>query len=134
MLDRADNWPAVLADAIEGARERPFSFGAHDCALFAADTVRAMTGFDPAAAFRGAYDSERGAMKIIAGHGGLHAIACAAFGDPVEPSLARRGDVVLTAQAGRYSLGVCVGRQFAVPGVDGLVFVEMGRADCAWRV
>lgn len=134
MLERADNWPEILSGVIEGARERPFCFGTHDCALFAADAVLAMTGTDLAARYRGTYSDERGALRLMGERGALHAMACEALGEPIDPALALRGDVVLTAQQGRYSLGVCVGRQFASPGKAGLLFFSMGRADCAWRV
>ncbi len=45
---RRPDWPARLRTIIEAARERPFSWGQHDCCLFASDAIEAMTGVDPA--------------------------------------------------------------------------------------
>ncbi len=45
-----------MAAAFEAADGRPFSWGSHDCCLWACDCVAAMTGVDPAAWFRGACD------------------------------------------------------------------------------
>jgi hypothetical protein len=52
-MKRYEDWPQRLVAAIEAARGRPFSWGAMDCCLFAADVVLAMTGVDYAAGFRG---------------------------------------------------------------------------------
>lgn len=134
---RVDNWTARLNAAIEAARGRPFSWGAHDCALFAADVVMMLTGIDYGAAFRGRYASARGAATVIAQAGGLEAIATRALGDPVDPVLAQRGDVALIKAAGvaaQPSLGICVGDRIAVPGLLGLVFLPRGDAVKAWKV
>lgn len=130
---RLDNWPTLLAKEIEAARVRPFSFGEADCALWAADVVLAITGSDPAARWRGAYDSEFGALRLIAQHGGLRQMATEALGEPINPAFAQRGDMVLIADGGGYSLGICVGAQLAGMGERGLVFRPMSEAVCAWR-
>ena len=64
-LRRLEDWPERLAEAIEAANERPFSWGRHDCCLFACDAVMAMTGVDPAKPFRGKYKTKRGAFGVL---------------------------------------------------------------------
>lgn len=145
-MTRFESWPRLLAEAIEAARGRPFSWGEHDCCLFAATLVLAMTGTDPAARFRGKYKTARGAagiMKRFAG-GGVAAAAekiAAALGCPeVPPRLAGRGDVVLFEAPGpdgkpSPALGVCVGATFVFAlAAVGVGFMPMGCAIRAWKV
>lgn len=61
----------TLPEFLRVARARPFAWGRHDCALFAADWVLNETGHDPAAAWRGRYRSEAGAARAIEAAGGL---------------------------------------------------------------
>ena len=71
---RSADWPERLADMIEQRRSEPFAWGANDCCLFPADVVRAMTGFDFAAAWRGQYDSAIGAQRQLDEAGGMVAL------------------------------------------------------------
>lgn len=132
---RAEDWPARLAAAIERARREPFAWGRQDCALFAADAVCALTGADPAEPFRGRYDDALSAARVLSELGGLYQAMTDLMGDPLPALQARRGDLVLWVQTeSGETLGVCCGRQFAAPGPDGLVFVALDAALCAWRV
>ena len=93
---RRDDWPERLDAFIRARRARSFAWGQHDCALFAADAVEAMTGNDPAAVFRGGYDSAAGALKAIraAGHADLLSAVSAGLGEPLpSPLYAQRGDI-----------------------------------------
>jgi hypothetical protein len=95
---RVPTRPERLAALIEARRHTPFAWGTHDCCLFAADAVLATTGADPAAEWRGRYDSEAEALELLGARGleGTVADAMAAFGAPECPVLAaQRGDVVL---------------------------------------
>lgn len=88
--------------------EEPFAWGSNDCALFACDAIRAMTGTDPAVAFRGTYDDRAGSAQALREHGDgtLLKTATAWLGQPKHPALAKRGDIVMRD---RTTLGVCVG-------------------------
>ena len=46
---RTPYWRSALAAYIAETMRKPFAWGLHDCALFAAGAVEAMTGNDPAA-------------------------------------------------------------------------------------
>ena len=138
---RISNWPRALDAYVEACRHRPFTWGRHDCLLFAAGAVKAIAGADPAKGKRGKYRSEAGAQKLIHANGGWHKLitACAkGVGmKPVKTALAQRGDVV-TARLGidkRSAAGVCLGAEAAFPGEQGLEFHPL--AAChrnAWRV
>lgn len=126
--------PERLHDYIASRRDTPFAWGRHDCALFAADWVQALTGADPAEGLRGRYRTALGAARLIKREGGLEAIAEARLGERINPRLAQRGDVVLLDGSHGPTLGVCLGVDAAAPGADGLMLVPMRRAQAAWRV
>lgn len=131
---RVDQWPEILAAEIERARNRPFQWGTHDCALMAADIVLAMTGVDYAAEFRGRYRSALGAARLLKRGGGLWAVLDRQLGASVPAAMAQRGDVVLARFAAGDTAGVCVGGQSAFPGLQGVVFRPTIECLAAWRV
>lgn len=117
---------------LRAAWARPFEWGAHDCALFAADAVLAQTGVDPAAPLRGRYSNAVGAGRLVRQLGGLPAIVGAALGAPLRsPLLACVGDVGYTHSQ---ALAVCIGERWVCPGARGLVLLPLAGAATAWRV
>jgi hypothetical protein len=134
LMKRHASWPEDLARVVDARAQTPFQWGEHDCCLFAADGVAAMTGVDPARELRDTYHDARGAAKLLEARGGIAAIATAALGEPIATLLAQRGDVVLIEAGRGLSLGVCVGAAVAVPGDGGLVFFALEQAQLAWRV
>lgn len=138
-MARVNNWPSVLGAEIETARPKPFKWGEHDCCLWAATVALALTGRDFAQDFRGRYTTPHAAVKLWRAHsGGLLGLVhdnCASVGfDAVDPALAKRGDIIGAKQEDYYLLGVCLGHQFSVVGVAGLVFKSMADAVSAWKV
>lgn len=131
---RREDWAERLFALIDARHDTPFAWGLHDCCTFAADAVREMTGVDPIADVRGAWDDEISALRLLTKHGGIEALASARLGERVAPAFAQRGDVVLHTLTGREALGVCVGDRFAAVGDVGLEFVRMSFATLAWRV
>lgn len=135
---RREDWPQRLDDAIAVARVQPFVWGEHDCCLFAADCVLAMTGHDPAADWRGRYDDSEGAYALLTErHGGdLAAAVDAALGERLSgPAFAQRGDVVMIDTPLGLALGVCAGRFHVVPTRPrGLIAFRLSQALAAWRV
>jgi len=127
------DWQKRLVTVIKAAEKRPFSWGQHDCCLFAADCVEAMCGEDFAAEFRGNYNSETGAKKALLRGGGSLERVLARFLDEVNPSLIQRGDVAVVENAGRRCAGVFYGGSVWVPGDNGLVGLS-GNLLSAWRV
>ena len=135
---RIDGWETRLADVVEGARERPFSWGQHDCLTFACDCVRALTGSDPMADWRGQYNSRAKAHRILSEGGGpfemidRHMVDC---GGQKAPSLhAKRGDVIFTQQMGAGNLVmVCQGALMVGPSErPGLLQVPIPKGGVAW--
>jgi hypothetical protein len=134
-----------MNQAIEAARHRPLDWGRHDCCLFAADVIAAMTGRDTAAKLRGRYRDVKGARRLIKARGGsLESLAAGMAkrnGWPeIDPKAAGRGDLVVLRPAipilpaWPELLGICIGSLAAAPGNLGLSFVELARATRAWKV
>lgn len=72
---RLPNYQANLHSLIAQWEARPFAWGVSDCAIFGADVVKAVTGNDPAASYRGKY-------KTLGG--GLRAVRKAGFKDQID--------------------------------------------------
>ena len=131
---RLRTWQSEL-DALLSARlNAAFEWGVHDCCLFAADAVQAMTGQDLAQGLRGSYSTEAEAEGVLANLGGVAALVTARLGEPVLPTMARPGDVGLVEIAGRQSLAVCIGQHWQAPGPDGLRVLPRRVVLQAWRV
>jgi len=134
VLRRFPDWPQKLHEAVEAARARPFDWSKHDCALFAADVVLAITGKDFAAHDRGNYDSDVAALRLIHSRGGMVPMITAMLGEPVSVLRARRGDVVMYRSELGPSLGICLDSKCAFTGPTGLVFKPRKECELAWHV
>ena len=149
MGPRLINWPRLLADFVGSRRDEPWSWGGHDCALFAADAVKAISGVDHAAIFRGGYSSASGALEALldylddeepGGEGPLEAaiagIMNAAGVAEIEPENAGRGATALIAVENRAfnrATGVVIGGGLVALASDpGVVFRPIGDATRAW--
>lgn len=136
-LARYDDWEARLSTYLDRVREEPFKWGSHDCALFAADCVKAQTGIDPAEAFRDQYSTQHGAAMALReyGAGTLLKTMKAWFGEPISVHFAKRGDLVMLNAT---TTGVCVGRySYFVgreQGVEGLTIQATASCRYAFRV
>lgn len=133
---RPQNWPALLHDTVERARRSPFDWGTNDCVSFTCDWRMAMTGVDVYAPFRGRYDSEVAALRIMSAHG----VACMEdagdflFGRPMtNVRRCRRGDLVL-AQGDLPALGICLGAVAVCPTRACVVFYGLSKFTRAWAV
>lgn len=137
---RLGDWEAALTAYVEACRERPYAWGEHDCALFCANAVHAMTGHDPAAGFRGHYSTAIGSERVLRrrGEGSLEAQLDALFA-PVEPAFARRGDLVWHDGAvglamGPFALFVGQVGEDETTALHGLVRVARAHWQKAWAI
>ncbi len=136
-IERIDKWRPALFAEIERCGAEPFSWGKNDCALFAANCVKAMTGFDPSRGHRG-YRTPAGALRKIkaAGFETYVELAEAMF-KKIHISRAGVGDLAII-DTGRGPLGmvagVVTGTEIAVLRPDGLGFLPRGKAHHALLV
>jgi len=133
---RLAGWDARLAALIEDARNRPYELGAHDCFRMACRVIEALTGVDRWPEFAG-YRTRRQTLALLAAHGASFEAAGDWFfgGARIDWKQARRGDVAAVATAdGEKHFAVCVGSRMACLAPDGLLFLPMSAALCAWKV
>ncbi|AZT29173.1 hypothetical protein ELZ69_12660 [Salmonella enterica subsp. enterica serovar Moero] len=127
------DWQNRLNAVMKAAIERPFSWGQHDCCLFAADCAHAMCGEDFAAEWRGIYDSETGAKKALLRGGGSLERVLAKYLDEVPVKMAQRGDIAVVENSGAKCAGVVYSGVVWVPGENGLVSLRV-KPLSVWRV
>lgn len=115
---RADDWEDRLKTYLDRVSEDRFAWGEHDCAMFAAGAVRAMTGVDFGADLRGTYSTATSAKERLReiGDGTLLKYMRRNFGEALPVSLAKRGDLVMRD---RTTIGVCVGTYTWFVGEEG---------------
>jgi len=139
---RYSDWQTRLSEFITSVSDRPFEWGHHDCALFAADCVLATTGTDPAVAFRGAYQDRAGAYAALMEYagGGLaelaEKIAIELRFPENQKGFEQRGDIALCDQTGEDTLGVIdfSGKCVMIAGEHGIVRHPLTCVKRSWRV
>ena len=132
---RLEDWEARLIKYLERVDRRRYQPGRHDCAMFAAGAVRAVTGRDPGEGWRGQYRTAARGKALLAarGFGSLDDAASEALGDPCAPAMCGRGDIVSDGER----LGVLwwVGRPVALfVGDDGLEALPVAGLVRGWRL
>ncbi len=133
---RVPDWKVRLSDYVSACARMPYALGQHDCALFAAGAVAATTGDDPAAAWRGTYQTKEGGLRALrrAGHAD-HIAAAAAVLEEIHPAFAAMGDVACVADpvTGQLALGVVQGEMVYVLREDGLGLLPRATMTRAFR-
>lgn len=134
-MTRLKNWPSRFAALEESVRARPFEWGSHDCCMWAAAAVQAVTGADLAAEWRGKYSDEATAEALMRSLGGLPGIAALAGPELQASAHATTGDIGIVAWPDRtLSLGVYGGQSWLCVGDSGLVHLAREAALRAWGV
>lgn len=133
-LVRLENWEQRLNDFLAAHSDAVHRYGAIDCVLFPAAIVEALTGEDPGAPYRGTYDGQVGALRLLAK---LGAESPTELIDRYLPRvirpMARRGDIVMTYDGqtavvfGEDALGICEDKA-------GFQRIPRARWQRAWRI
>lgn len=123
-IARYPDWRARLTAYLAAGAREPFAYGRHDCALFAAGAVAAMTGIDLAAPFRGRYRSLRGGLRVMRAAGYADHVALAAAHLPAcDPARALPGDLAVFDTPDGRALGVVQGPGVYVLGPSGALSI-----------
>lgn len=131
-MQRLPDWRARLRTYVETSARQPFRPGRHDCALFAAGAVEAITGVDPAEGFRGAYRTLEDGFALIRDAGFAdHIDMVARSFVEVPPIMAQVGDLAVVEED---ALGVVQGPMVYVLRLDGIGLVSLAVAKRAFRV
>lgn len=133
---RLADWRPRLVAYLAGVAHTPFVMGSHDCALFVAGAVQAMTAVDPAAGYRGRYSTAKAGLKAVLKQGFTsHEAVFAGLFAAIPPAMAAVGDIAVIDKPGDIAiLGLFEGERIAVAGDDGLAFVPRALATSAYRV
>jgi len=134
-LARLPDWRPRLQAYLRDVANRPFAYGSHDCALFAAGAVAAITGADLAAEYRGLYTSLKGGLKLLDRDGiADHVAFLRGRFDEIAPAFAAVGDIAVIGEIGTQALGIFDGEQIFVLREEGLGLVPRAAATLAFRV
>ena len=128
---KKSNWTQALAETIEAAKKRPFSWGKFDCCIFISECVIAQTGVDPMPEFRGHYTTKTGANRVVKKYGGLEAVINSKFKRITKNELSR-GDLVMFKSPEGLTMGA-VFNQIWAPTESGVNAVNCEILAC-WRV
>lgn len=125
----------ALAPFIESRLRTPFAWGAraNDCAGFAANGVRAVTGRDLIRELGVSWTTALGAARVLKRLGGLDG-ACDRVMPRTPPAMARRGDVALVDGAEGPTLALVEGETLAAPGASGVVRFPRAAARLCWSI
>lgn len=133
---RLEGWEGRLHLVIEGAANRPFVWGTHDCGTFASDCTEAVTG-QRLWPLRRSYKTAKGWLRAMREIG----ITDVAQGVDLyfqrrHVLLARRGDVVVVPAQEGLACGVVdlTGACVVAMGLTGLVRMPLERATAAWSI
>lgn len=138
-LARRPDWRPRLTVYLAAASARPFAYGQHDCALFVAGAVNAMTGVDLADRYRGLYTSLKGGLKLLQAETRLGPETAPLdllrrnF-RPVHPAFANVGDIAVIGEVGIPALGLFAGEHLIVLRETGLGHMPREAATMAWVV
>jgi hypothetical protein len=91
-----------------------------------------MTGDNPMKSFD--YRNRLGAERLLRSAGTLDALVNRALGEPVHPSSAGRGDVVIADLELGATVGICLGELCVFACDPGITFRPRDVARAAWRI
>lgn len=140
MHARFQNWPIALNREITRAATLKFKYGTHDCALFAADCVRAMTGTDLMGDLRARYATREQAEALLEEYFGgdleraMLRLAEQYAIEEITPLFAQRGDLVMRTMPEGPALGVLSGRLACFAAPRGLAMLTIYECRRAWRI
>ena len=134
---RRPDWRNCLTAYLAQVARLPFRPGRHDCALFAAGAVEAMTGIDLAAEFRGGYRTLTEGFVALGAAGFVdHVTFTASHFDEVAPAFAQVGDVAVMPADGvdAAALGIVQGAGVYVLKPSGLAIASRLHMERAFQV
>lgn len=131
---RLPDWRQRLIDHIVATAGEPFKPGTHDCALAAANAVKAMTGKDYARGFRGYRTIAEGLRKLKAKGYEDHVALVAEHFEEIPPSMAQVGDIAVVQGDDGLALAIVQGELLYVTAPQGRALVPLTSAKRAFRV
>lgn len=125
----------ALIQYIESVKNKSFTWGTHDCCMFANNCMLAFVGEDFMPEFKGKYTDLESAGAAIRDIGSrtLYHTMVKKFGRPFNIARAKRGDIIYKRDGLEGpSLGICMGAITYFAGETGLVEVNTLECEGAW--
>lgn len=135
-MHRFSYWRSALADYLHTVAHAPFEPGKHDCALFVAGAVHAMTGKDLSKGYRGKYNTlAKGLVKLKKKGFEDHIDLVASLLEEVPVAMLAVGDVASIETEDGPALGVVQGeRIYFIRTAGGIGTVSLTDASRGFRV
>lgn len=133
-MDKLPDWQPRFWAALRVAQDKPFVWGEHDCILFGAGILDAMTGGDFVARVKAKYVYASASEAARLTPNGLQPLIEEFLGPALHPSCLTMGDLVLCAWGKRESLCVHDGMQIIGPEDIGLGRVAYSAAIAGWKL
>lgn len=132
---RLPDWKTHLIAYLADAAHKAYRPGVHDCALFSAGAVLAMTGVDLAAGWRGRYTTLTRGLRVLRRAGYVDHIDLAArHFEKLHPAFAHLGDLAVIPSSEGPILGVMQGEGVYCLGLKQLRIEPRERAVRAFKV
>ena len=138
---RLTGWETRLSDFIEKLSKQSFEYGKFDCCLFAAETIKILTGVDIRTEiipdeYQGKEEAEEVLRKYEGIEGMANRVAERCGFKPIPVLFAQRGDIVMVNIKEADNFGVCIGKKVAFSSPSGLVFLNITSKTLkkAWRI
>lgn len=133
-MAKREDWVDKMWLAIKDSEDEHFEWGKHDCCLFSAKVVDAMSDSNFLQKLLNSYSDDKSALEFIKSFGSLREATASFLGAEAPLSFMQRGDVVLFDNDGRETLGICIGSTIASVGETGAVVVAKSHAICRWSI
>jgi len=131
-LVRREDWLQRLEVYLAETGREPFVWGQHDCMLDVSAMIGAMTGTDPAKAYRGKYTDRKSGLALARALGIKDHIEGLSQGLAQIPTgFADVGDLV---ELPGHTAGIVQGRYIWAMHEQGRALVDFGEAKRAWRI
>lgn len=96
-LKRSTNWPSLLSQYLNDAKDFKFAWGSNDCCFFAANLIKRLTDVDVLSDIRGKYSTRAGAFKVLKEvyAGDIQNAPTKHLGESIHYNFLKRGDIAL---------------------------------------
>ena len=123
-----------LRQYLDHVRDRPYEWGVHDCAMFAANAIDNLRGTSYALKVQGfGATSARKYRDLMRSGATLESMTRSVLGDPIVAKI-EEGDVVLIGKGKRASLGIAVPPVALVVAERGFMPVPLAAVSRVWRI
>jgi len=114
MIYKKQGWEVRLDALINEYYFTPFVWGENDCFIFAHDILKAVSGVDVIAPYRGQYKDEESARALLEKHaGGKYEASFSGLERVENPAFAQRGDVgIIEIEGKEYCGGIGTNARF----------------------